>query len=218
MRSWSFGALAKSVAGALFGMMLLTSTGMAALTSQQLQALDQQFLANPQQFLSQNFSNGGEDLAAVIASLSQTQANLQTILSATSSANPAQQRAIGQGLGQAAKTALDNNDQTLLQAIQSAAASLTAAGFTQVAAGYNSATAGTQIASVGGGGGGGVGGPTGNGPPQGGSGGGNGNGPPNSGFFSSLPPNFLTGGNVNGGGGSNSTNGLNQAASSTSGH
>lgn len=174
----------------------------AALTEAQLQAAEQQFLANPAQFLAQNATMDAADFATVIQALAANPANLPTITSALANANPAQQTAIGAGLGQAAAAVQQSNPNYANQ-IQTAVA---ASGSAQATAGYSSSTGGTQIGTGGGagggGGGGGVGGPTGTGgvPSGGGGGGGSGSsgGNNNSGGNGGFVPG-LSGGTSGGG-------------------
>lgn len=193
MVSWFLKLALRTVAGALIASTLFMSAGKAELTAVQLQNYQQQFLANPATFLASNFTNGGEDLAAIIKAIAADPANLQIILDALASANPSQQTAMGSGLGQAAVAALAT-DPDYANRIQLAVAGLN---MPQVQAGYNAATAGTQIGSTSGGGGGG-GGPTGqgSGPPSGGGGGGGSSGGGGTATTGTAAQNLLTGGGV----------------------
>jgi hypothetical protein len=184
----------------------------AALSSAQLQSYQQQFLANPRQFLAQNFIDEcGDDFVSLIQSIAANPANLQKIIDALGNARGCQPAAIGAGLGKAALEAVKTNPSYANQ-IQTAVA---AAGFAQVVAAFSSATGGTQIGSTGApdaggsagsGGGGGSGGPTGAGAggiPSGGTGGGGGGGSSGTGGTGGTPSRTsdLTGGTTGGGGG-----------------
>jgi hypothetical protein len=210
MRSGMIKFIVRSVMGVLASCLLFINASRADLTTAQLAADEAAFLANPAQFLSTNFQNGGNDLAAVIQALAADPANLNTIINALANANPSQQNAIGQGLGAEAKAVQQSNPNYASQ-IQTAVAN---AGSTQASSGYTSGTGGTQIGSAGGGGGGGgggIGGPIGNGPPSGGSGGGSaGTGGSSQ---TTTQGNSLSGGSVGGGGSGGGTGTL---ASSTS--
>lgn len=172
MYASSVGQLLRSILGGLIASVLFVSVSVAALSTQQLQNAEQQFLANPGQFLATHKDFGRQDLAQLIAALAATPANLPTIMSALANADPSQQAAIGTGLGRAADAA-QKSDPTYATQIQQAVA---ASGIQGAIASYTSATSNTQTSSTGGGGGGGGGGsaPTGNGPPTGGGGGGGG--------------------------------------------
>jgi uncharacterized circularly permuted ATP-grasp superfamily protein len=107
------------------------SSGGTELSEAQLQCFEQQFLANPQQFLAQNFTDGGANLASLIARIASNPDHLQAIISAFAVANPNQLTSIGGGLAQAASGA--NSDvATQIQTVVNAAA---AAGYWQVSSG-----------------------------------------------------------------------------------
>ena len=203
MYASSVGQLLRSIVGGLIASVLFVSVSVAALSPQQLQTAEQQFLANPSQFLATHKDFSRQDLAQLIAALAATPANLPTIMSALANADPSQQRAIGTGLGRAADAA-KNSDPAYAAQIQQAVA---ASGLQDVIASYTSATSNTQTSSTGGSLGGG-GSPTGNGPPTGG-GGSNGGSTGGGGSFQTgnAGSNGLTGGGTVGSTGTTGSSG-----------
>ena len=135
----------RSFLGALIGSFMFVSAGVAQQSPAQLESSQQRFLANPGQFLAQNFINGGNDLALMIRNIAVNPGNLQIVITALASANPSQQIAIGSGLGQAALASVRTNPSYANQ-IQTAVAT---SGSSQTAAGYSSASGGVQIGSTG---------------------------------------------------------------------
>jgi hypothetical protein len=145
MYFWFLRLTLRSFLGALIGSFMFVSAGVAQQSPTQLESNQQQFLANPGQFLAQNFINGGNDLALMIRSIAVNPGNLQIVINALANANPSQQTAIGSGLGQAALASMRTNPSYANQ-IQTAVA---ASGSSRTAAGYSSASGGTQIGSTG---------------------------------------------------------------------
>jgi hypothetical protein len=105
------------------------SSGGTELSEAQLQCFEQQFLANPQQFLAQNFTDGGSNLALLIKRIAANPDRLQAIVDSFASANPSQLNSIGGGLAQAALGATETYA-TQIQTVVNAAA---AAGYWQIA-------------------------------------------------------------------------------------
>ncbi len=182
----------------------LASTAVAqTLTPQQIS----QFEANPAAALAQ-YSNGGAELVSFIRDLMLTDpATLNAIIGLIPTASPAQQTAIGTGLGQAAQSLVRTNPAVanlIQQSLIACGSGIPQPGrrspCENAVLAYAGATGNTSIAAAGGGGGGGGAGagsgPTGNGLPTGGSN--NGSGPGGTSPFTNTGF-TIPGGSVNGG-------------------
>jgi hypothetical protein len=148
----SLSLLFRTLLSALMAAYLLVqpggSTAMAAkLSSQEIS----QFLANPTATLTANPNGGGRLVVTVRDLMLSDPATLDAIIKLLASANPAQQTAIGSGLGQAAQALVTTNP-TLANQIQAA---LAASGVPLAIASYSAVTGNVEIGSTGGGGGGG---------------------------------------------------------------
>lgn len=204
MLTRSFKFVLRSIVGTLFASFLFVSVGHAALSAVQMQTAQQQFMANPGQFLATT-DLSPSDLAAVVQALAATPANLPAIIAALASASPTQQNAMGQGLG-AAALAAQQSDPAYANQIQTAIAT---SGSAQASAGYATGSGGVQTASTaggaaaGGGSGGGGGGPVGSGggAPSGGGGGGGSAGTGGSQQTGTTGQTSMTSGSSVGGGG-----------------
>ncbi len=203
----SLAVLGRSLAGALTAAVLLAHPGAASAQTLPAQAVSE-FLANPNTLLANN-PNGGSQLVSAVRDLVLADpATLASIISLLNNANPAQQSAIGTGLGQAALASVQNNP-SLANQIQEAIA----AANVQVATAAYSSTTGNAVTAAGspgaggggGGGGGGIGGSINTAFPTGGGGSPSGSGSTAAGGTGTGGSSGLTGGGTVGRGSSTTT-------------
>jgi hypothetical protein len=194
-----FGTLARrfAIAGtaALFFCHPITSAT-AAVTPQQVT----EFVSNPASILQANPEGGGRLVALVRDLVLANPATLPAIIALLARANPAQQAAIGSGLGQAAQSSVRANP-TLANQIQEA---LAASGVQVAIASFAATTGNVPVAGTAAGGGG-VGGPTNSSIPTGGGSGGGGTTGAAGGTTSSGGSLSGAGGGGSGGGSSGTT-------------